>query len=450
MRRVIILTYDFPPYISVGGLRPFSWFKYFKEFGIIPIVVTRQWMKSFGNKSDYIAPSLSEEIIFEESDFGLIIKAPYFPNLANRIMLRYGEENFKFFRKFFSACSEILQFILIRGPKASLFYAAKEYIEKNPVDAIIATGEPFILFKYASILSKEYKIPWIADYRDPWSEDRDRRLYFFLKHWDRYNEKKYLENAVAITTVSSFFAQIIGRNLKNKLIQVIPNGFDENSINEVTNVEQDKQTFSIGYAGSILRYHPVKSFLNVFFDFAKRNKNTKVLINFYGVNDADYLIEIAKEVCGDWNKYLKINPKKPYLEVVKSLKKNNVLLLFNYYSVVGTKIYDYIALDRKIIFCFEDDQDANRLKRKYHNIGIKKDFLSEMDIYPQIKILKETNTGIIVRNKSHLSLVLDKLLTEFINTGLIYCKSESYLKFSRKNQIRQLAELVCSFKKESI
>ncbi len=34
MKKVLILAYDFPPYVSVGGLRPYSWYKYFKEFGL--------------------------------------------------------------------------------------------------------------------------------------------------------------------------------------------------------------------------------------------------------------------------------------------------------------------------------------------------------------------------------------------------------------------------------
>jgi hypothetical protein len=43
MKKLLILAYDFPPYVSVGGLRPYNWFKYLKEFGVEPIVVTRQW-----------------------------------------------------------------------------------------------------------------------------------------------------------------------------------------------------------------------------------------------------------------------------------------------------------------------------------------------------------------------------------------------------------------------
>jgi len=41
MKRVLILAYDFPPYVSVGGLRPYAWYRYLHEFDVFPIVVTR-------------------------------------------------------------------------------------------------------------------------------------------------------------------------------------------------------------------------------------------------------------------------------------------------------------------------------------------------------------------------------------------------------------------------
>ena len=42
MKKVLILANDFPPYVSVGGLRQYSWYDYFHKFGIYPIVVNRQ------------------------------------------------------------------------------------------------------------------------------------------------------------------------------------------------------------------------------------------------------------------------------------------------------------------------------------------------------------------------------------------------------------------------
>ena len=168
MKKLLILAYDFPPYVSVGGLRPASWHKYFHEFGIYPIVVTRQWGNKYGSHLDYIAPSERNETIVEETETGTIIRTPYKPNLANRLMLQYGDHKYKYVRKFISAFYEFFQWIFFIGPKSRLYYGAKKYLRENKVDCIIATGEPFILFKYASKLSKKFNIPWVADYRDPW------------------------------------------------------------------------------------------------------------------------------------------------------------------------------------------------------------------------------------------------------------------------------------------
>ena len=73
-------------------------------------------------------------------------------------------------------------------------------MKNNTVDAIIATGDPFVLFKYASSLSKKFNIPWIADYRDPWTGNKNRSEMFFDNYWER----RFLANVTAMTTVSEF------------------------------------------------------------------------------------------------------------------------------------------------------------------------------------------------------------------------------------------------------
>ena len=52
-----------------------------------------------------------------------------------------------------------------------LFYEADNYLSKNKVDFIIATGEPWVSFRYAHLLSKKHNIPWASDYRDGWNTD---------------------------------------------------------------------------------------------------------------------------------------------------------------------------------------------------------------------------------------------------------------------------------------
>lgn len=190
MKKLLIIAYDYPPYVSVGGLRPHSWFKYFNQFGVYPIIVTRQWDNKYQNSLDYIAPSQTNEVVEEVFDNGTIIRTPYKPNLANRLLLKHGNNRFRVIRKLVSAYYEIMQYMLFVGPKAGLYHAAKTYLKNNKVDCIIATAEPFILFKYAAVLGKEFNTPWIADYRDPWSSNRDVQKNILLKYWFYYLEKR--------------------------------------------------------------------------------------------------------------------------------------------------------------------------------------------------------------------------------------------------------------------
>ena len=204
MIRVLILAYDFPPYVSVGGLRPHSWFKYFKEFDVEPIVITRQWGNAYGNDLDFIAPGWSKECVIEESPQGTIIRTPYVPNLSNRLLLRFGDKRFRWLRKVISAYFEMLQFFMVVGPKKEIYNAAKFYLDKHKVDVIIATGEPFVLFDYARKLGATYNVPWIADYRDPWTPNLKNENWF-IKQFYSILENRISSKARLITTVSSFF-----------------------------------------------------------------------------------------------------------------------------------------------------------------------------------------------------------------------------------------------------
>ena len=181
LKKILILAYDFPPYVSVGALRPKSWFKYFHKFGFEPIIVTRQWASKYGDFRDYIAPSNDKKVLIEQHIQGTIIRAPYFPNWSNRLILNKGEKKWKLARKGYSAVIDYAQFIFPVGPKRQVYLAAKEYLKQHKIDFILATGEPFVLFHYANKLSKEFNTPWIADYRDPWTLNSDEKKKNGLK-----------------------------------------------------------------------------------------------------------------------------------------------------------------------------------------------------------------------------------------------------------------------------
>lgn len=432
MKKVLILAYDFPPYVSVGGLRPYSWYKYMYENEIYPIIITRQWNNKNGNYIDYISKSKSKKTIFKKNKHGIIIETPYKPNLANKILLKYGPKKYGLIRKLISVFYEIFQYIFDIGPKINIYHEANNYLNQNKVDLIIATGEPFVLFKYASKLSNNHNIPWIADYRDPWTQDKNRGDNFIRKFWDSFNERKFLKNATLIITVSESFKNQINLNIKEKKFLIITNGYDSNAIQNVQNIKQNSKNLSIGFVGTIYKWHPLESFLVECDKFISKTKNVKFEINFYGINIENELVEIIKSKYPKLYKYIKIYPKLQNEKILGELSKNNLLLLFNYYSYMGTKIYDYIALKRQILLCYTDDKEANFLKNKFFNIE------DSSNIMLQEELLNETESGIAIKNANDLQNNLSKLYEEFLENKKIECKSKKIEFYSRKIQTKKL------------
>ena len=436
--KILILAYDFPPYVSVGGLRPHSWYKYFKKFGVEPIVVTRQWSNRYGNHLDYVAPGEYPYTVVEQTEYGTIIRSPYKPNLANRLMLKYGDSRFRWIRKVVSAWYEFWQWFMITGSKSGVYKAADEYLSKNNVDIIIATGDPFVLFKYASTLSKKYNIPWIADYRDPWSNNYEKSKLRWLYRFFTWLEKKHVHSASAITTVSEFLKYKLTQLHPHLLIYILPNGYDPEAIAQAQQVISPTDRLLLGFVGTIYDWHPWKSVLRVIDSFSQAHPEKTFELNYYGINKENELIDfVNKETCTLNNK-IKIFRKLNNIELLKKLTCCHVLILHNDYSILGTKIFDYLGLQRKILLCYADDEEALKLKQKYYRTeeveGISKQL--------QADLIQETNSGIVVKDAVHLLEVLENLYNEFKTTGTITCHSHGIEKYSRLHQVKVLANLI--------
>jgi hypothetical protein len=128
-------------------------------------------------------------------------------------------------------------------------------------------------------------------------------------------------------------------------------------------------------------------------------------------------------------------------ELLEKLASDNVMLLFNYYSYMGTKIFDYLGIRRKIIMCYSNDPEANILKQKYYSIDESGSDSKQL----QAELIDETNAGIIVKDATHLKEVIKELYSEFKENGCIACDSKGIEKYSRKIQVERLAEIIKGF-----
>lgn len=438
MKKILILAYDFPPYVSVGGLRPHYWYEHFKVMGIYPIVVTRNWNPIHGNELDYIQPSDTNEVVFEETDKGTLIKAPYKTTLSNRLNLKGKNNKFSnLLKKISTGWNEIGQWFFPFGTKYTLYKAANSYLKTHKVDAILATGEPFVLFRYASKLSKEFDIPWVADYRDPWSNNSLRSKTKLSFWFNVRNERKALANVAHISTVSDFVKKKIELILSEKPISIFPNGYNEDAFKHIETIPQNDSILTISLAGTLYDWHPYKYFLETLDAYLQKNTSKELKIEFFGINKADEIKQIVKQsTC--LKDVVFIYPRMANQQLLAKMAESNVLLLFNYYSYMGTKIYDCLALNRKIILCFENDKEANKLKEKYYSMSA----ITGLSEHLQADLIQETKSGIAVKDCAHLEQILDELFKEFQIKGCIESHTIGAENYSRKIQTERLVKIL--------
>ena len=219
---------------------------------------------------------------------------------------------------------------------------------------------------------------------------------------------------------------------------MITNGYDPESVAINRSVRQGKDKLRFAYIGTIYKWYPIESMLDAFVYFVTKEVNPNIELNFYGINNSSDFMEMLETDYFDILPYINIYPMMPNNELIEKLRQCNVMLLFNNYSLAGTKIYDYLAAQRLTLLCFTEDEAAYMRKERmtnHHDVeGVSNHY--------QEDILKETNSGISVKNSEHLKNVIADLYAEFNTKGYIECNSHGYEQYSRSFQTGKLAKLI--------
>ena len=176
MKRVLIITYYWPPSGGSGVQRWLKMSKYLPEYGWQPVIYTTE-------NAEYpiVDPSLEKDVSPEAEVIRRPITEPYtfykkFLGIKQEETVKVGftqEEKKK--KSWKSGLS-----MWIRGnlfiPDARRWWVKpsvkylKKYLQEHPVDAIISTGPPHSMHLIAMKLKEATGLPWIADFRDPWTE----------------------------------------------------------------------------------------------------------------------------------------------------------------------------------------------------------------------------------------------------------------------------------------
>lgn len=268
------------------------------------------------------------------------------------------------------------------------FAAAKKIVETEKIDLIFSTSYPVSSHIIASRLKRKFGIPWIADYRDLWTQNPYFDRMIVRNMVEKKLELKTITNADSITTISDQLAVEL-TSLHGKTARAIPNGFDPGDLNEPGGGLSAK--FEIVYTGVLYRgkRDPTKLLfvLNNLLSSGTMDRED-VLVQFYGEYQ-HWLADLADEL--DMKDVIKINGKIPRLDALKQQRKAQLLLLLTWddpreNGVLTGKIFDYMAAKRPILSvgncsgalpklllqtkigeCANDEKAIESLLLKYYN-----------------------------------------------------------------------------------
>ncbi len=126
----------------------------------------------------------------------------------------------------------------------------REYLKQHPVDAIISYGPPHSMHIIAKQLHKEFGIPWVSDWQDPWTEiDYFSKFKMTSPARNKHIrlEKEVITQADALVMVSKNWCVDLEK-LSGRSVDYIPFGFDESDFENIT--YQRSEHFTISHFGT--------------------------------------------------------------------------------------------------------------------------------------------------------------------------------------------------------
>lgn len=354
MKSVIIISYYFEPSGFVGGERTFAWAKFMNEFGLYPVIVTRNWNK---NQKDLTSRIENNTYAVTKHENYEVHRLPIKDSLRNKLA-RKGR--FHFLQKALTF-SHLLFSNLWQGriDHYSFKQKCRQIIQdRNDVIAIVASAQPFNSFAIGYSLKKEFpKIKWVPDYRDEWNSHRERvhigLLWRLIGRLERRNELKWTRNADFFSTVSESVCHNLEKHI-NKNGIVVMNGIDEFQHLES---KSNPTPIRILYAGTLYPYQPIQTVVSSFNELAEKGINLQV--QFVGTELMPETHKKLSELCAG-NEIFKISARVPREKLNELYRESDLLLLTSYNENKGwypVKMFNYASCNRPVLL-FPSDKDS--------------------------------------------------------------------------------------------
>ena len=423
-KKLLIITYYWPPAGGPGVQRWLKFVKYLPDFNVQPIVYIPE---------NPTYPIIDRGLESEVSEKAVILK--------HKIFEPYGLASFFGKNKTKKISSGIIPnqkkqsflektLLWVRGnifiPDARFLWVKpsvkflRKYIVENGIDTVVTSGPPHSLHLIGLQLKQELDVTWLADFRDPWTTigyHKALKLSSYAEKKHKALEHKVLNTADTIivtskTTKAEFEA------ITSQPITVITNGYD---VEQVTKQPLDEK-FTVAHIGSFLSERNPRILWKALKELTKENHYfaADFQLKLLGAVSQEVLDTIAEFKLQDFVLNLGYVS---HQEAVEHQRKSQVLLLIEIdsedtKSIIPGKVFEYMVSERPIVA-----------------IGPKGSDFAE--------IITSTNTGVFFTydEKEKLKELLLKYYQDYKANNL-KVHAVGLQKYSRKSLTEQLAKLV--------
>jgi len=429
MKRVLIISYYWPPSGGAGVQRWLKFVKYLRCFGWDPILYVP-------HNPEYpeTDPSLIKDIPDGIEIMRKSIWEPY--DAYKKLIGRKKEEriNASFLSE--KKKNKVLEnlSVWIRGnlfiPDARKFWIRpsvtylSRYLENNTPDVIVSTGPPHSMHLIAMPLARRFSIPWLADFRDPWTNIdfyKDLKLTSWADKKHHQLEKTVLKSADAVTVISETMASDL-QEIQPRNYDVITNGYDPDDIPEQDDPSiLPDEKFSIAHIGTMVSSRNPVPLWEALKILVNENEGFAHDLEIKLVGKVDFTVMDSIDSYG-LTQYLKRIEYMPHDEVVKCQLQSRVLLLIinqtpNAKMILTGKFFEYLAARRPVLCLGPADGDA-------------------------AKIMKQTGAGLISDFADTIGMQKNLLdLYSSYKSGKVSVGSHHIEQYTRKELTRRLTEV---------
>ncbi len=436
MKRVLIISYYWPPTGGSGVQRWVKFAKYLPSEGWQPVIYTPENPEQLA-----IDDTLEAEIPAEAEVIKTRITEPY--ELYKKFLKKSGHskeavevnpvnaQNKSFAQK---AAMWVRGNFFRPDPRRLWIRPSvkflKKYLKEHPVDLIVSTGPPQSMHIIGMKLARATGLPWIADFRDPWTK------IFYFKHlsmtraterWHKRMEKKVLDEATRVVAVSPLVQQDF-QMMTQTPVELITNGFDECDFEGVEDSDKGQHAaggpdkdFVLTHTGLFAADGNPTVLWEVLADKCAADPTFGKLLKIKLIGKSDTQIISAIEAAGLGN-HLTDMGYQPHNKAIEEQRNASLLILPlrkepEYKAVLPGKLFEYLASWRPVLGIGQPDGAMSM-------------------------ILNQTKTGVVLdwNDKASLSRFIDLCWNNHLK-GALTVEDADLSQFTRRNLTRRMAQL---------